>query len=527
MASKAGAPRTPWGGYRGLVGTKRALAALLVAAGIPLGLFVRVEGVRGQGEDDALDTEAEPAPRETPNVLVAMHLDEPIVDGKTIVWTAAFQAAWDALGDTVKAEWRLPSFDLGPPAKPEDVKALNDGRLTAGTVNPKDLTVIAGPATEETWAQIERASDRYSRELTLPLRPRKEDLVAFARLRARARYVVPFDVRTYPLPFGQEKTPVRAWGFPLHTAGDLAERMREQAVVHIEGGPGRDETRRAVVVLRAADASRVVVSGRPSKATLGETWRDVSEAMARTPADRFMSADLLWIPRVSLVTGRSFETLVGAPTVGVAGSRITLAREDVALTVDERGADLDAESVIHNYRSASKWIEFEGPFLLALLAPGSATPYALAWMGSADGLTRWDEAIRQRVTALEAKPFVGEWTLDQDESVRGTVARQLPALRKESPKTPEKDLASWARTALLEEQAEFGGFDLEIGSDGVARATIGDPPSTPALLVRDGARVALVVTTPTFSRRWFLSRDGDRLTLRALTGGLTLVLRRR
>lgn len=46
---------------------------------------------------------AEPPPRATPNVLVAMHLEEPLDPTRTVVWTVAFQAAWDALTDTVRA----------------------------------------------------------------------------------------------------------------------------------------------------------------------------------------------------------------------------------------------------------------------------------------------------------------------------------------------------------------------------------------------------------------------------------------
>lgn len=532
MASIPRASWTPWSAYRGLVGRKRVLATLFVAAGLPLGLFAGDMGVWRQGDagDEDAAIEADAPPRETPNVLVAMHLDEPLVPDRTTVWTAAFQAAWDAMGDAVQKEWGLPTFDLGPPAKPEDVKALNAGRLTPGVVDPKDLTVIAGPATEETWSKVEGASDRDPREGAPP--PRGSDLVAFARLRASVRYEVPFDVGRAPLRFGSTRTRVRCYGLRSQTDGDAAERRRAQVSVHTVDDPLADDNAgRCVVVLAGADGSRVVVSGRPARPTLREAWNEAASVIRSAPPERL---DSLWIPRVSFSAGRSYDNLVGAPVVGRDRTFLLVARQDMSLTADERGADVDAEAMIVLGIGQTIDVSFERPFLLALLAPGSDTPYALAWFGSADGLTRWEESIGRPMTAAEVKKMAGHWILLTDATVEATLANWGSAQKGRKRGGVERE-----RESLRSTMANWT-FDLTVAPDAIATLTYGRTKSTkaypPTVLVRDGARILLAARGASSDpaaepvgeeRRWFLSRDGDRLKVNEPGSGVVFILRRR
>lgn len=471
------------------------LAALLLAAGSMTANGCGESDGQGRREAKAPVEVAEPAPRVTPNVLVAMHLEEPLDPNQTVVWTVAFQAAWDALTDAVRREGKLPGLDLGPPARPEDVHVLALGRLRPGIVAPKDLTVVAGPATKKTWESIDRESDR-PRPSGAPA-PREQDLAAFARLKAGIRYETPFHVETRPILFGSAKAPVRGYGLEADANGEAADRMRTQVRLHVgEPTAGASVSSRCVVVLTGSGGMRVVVSGRPPKATLAATWNEVATTVRSTPAESFGRGDSLAIPRVSIAATRSFDGFVGAEVVGMPGSRLALAQADVRLTADEKGADVDSAGLLIAVGSIPKpaqRVEFDGPFLLAMIAKGTDLPFALAWIGSADALSSWNEPVGRPLTKDESFPFVGGWRLDREASIEATVVRTQAVLGHESSRLSATDWANF-RDRVRE---DLGGasFDVVVSPDGVATietGRAGEPPRRDlAPVTADGARRVL------------------------------------
>lgn len=491
-------------------------ALLLVLLGVVLGLLTR----HGSAiHSPPVVDEEWPLASPTPNVHVALHLDEPLVPDRTSVWTVAFQAAWDQLADSMD----LPDgIWLGPPARPEALRALNAGRLPPGIVDPGDLTVIAGPDEEATWSAVDRASDRprpvYERD------PDNPGVVAFARLRASLRYETPFFVAERPLAFGPQRTRVRAWGLRADAEGPVPARMRAQARVHIPDGTPHDEVaKQGVVVLTGKDGKRLVLSMRTPGDTLRATWEDVTATLASSQSREFATVDLLTIPRVAVVAGRTYDELVPADFVGL-GWKLVVARQDVSLTVDECGADVDAEAVLVGLISMALVIELDGPFLVALLAPGSEAPYVLAWIGSADALSRWGAPLGRTLTPDEVLPFAGAWTVDERASIEATLAAWKRLLINRDHEVRERNvegfLAGWR-------------FDLAVVEDGSASVVSHQPglrarrASVP--LRRDGTRVLLALPWGDGGgpRTWVVSRDGDRLLLRIPSQGLTLVLQRR
>jgi len=447
-----------------------------------------------------------------------MHLREAIVPGQTIVWTAAFQAAWDALGDRLGGNGGIP---LGSPVPPEDVRVLNLGRLAPGTIDSSLLTVVSGPASEETWTSIDRASGR-ARPPDAPL-PDANDWVAFARLRASLAYEIPFEVHPMPFAWGDSPIAVRAYGFRADASGAAADRRRSQVRVHLNRGSGQP-ARSAVAVLRGRDGSRLVLSARPPERTLAETWAEVAAFMAKTPADELNVTDSLTIPRVVLRASRSYDALVGAPIEGVPGASLALARQDVTLRADERGADVDAEAVLVAYGAIPLEVSFDGPFLLAMLAPESATPYAVAWIGSVAALARWDAPVGERLERGDAAPYSGRWTLDRDASSAATFERQRKALGGHgSGSSSLKDLRS-------DVQRHFDGRDFELVAavEGDVRVrsrwSKGDAEREirGELRLEDG-RVLLTVQGPV-ERRWTLTLVDGRLLLHSDETNETLVL---
>lgn len=246
------------------------------------------------------------------------------------------------------------------------------------------------------------------------------------------------------------------------------------------------------------------------------------------------------MPRVSVVAGRTYEEVVALPDEPQGPwTRITYARQDVRLTADERGADVDAEAVLVAYGAMPRRVVLSGPFLLAMLAPGSDRPYVVAWIGTADALSRWGDPIGVPLCAAEAARFAGAWTLDPDASLRATVDFVLQQVGTSNPGMEPGRLLRDLRPHF-----ESRTFGLAIAADGAARVDARRPdgrtPRASVRLSRDGARVLLVVPLPRGSpsegdgegedaaaeERWTVARDGEE-TLRLTGSGEVLVLRRR
>jgi len=479
---------------------------------VPLGLCEHPD--RGAAPIEASQDFGPP----TPNVLVALHLDEPLAADRTVVWTAAFQAAWDRLGDALGSPGTI---SLAAPAHPDAVEALNAGRLAADALDPRDLTVIAGPATEATWNAIGQVSE-HPRPPAAP-DPSDQDVVAFARVAASVRYEIPFFVKETPLHFGPRRIPVRAWGLRKSAFGETAERMREQVRIHVpRESRAEDAARTGVIVITAKDGKRVVVSGRQARETLRETWRDAAVVIRTAPGQSPSSVTQVSIPRISIVAGRNYEEIAPAKVEG-RDFLLALARQDVRLLVDERGADVEAEGVIVAVGALPTEIDIDGPFLVALLGPGSDQPFVLAWVGSADGLTPWDALVGRPLSGVEVRAFVSTWGMDPEASTDATVAEMQRVLGPDGVRwagVKKEDAAGWFTHRT---------FSLQVGDDGDARVSIAAEGSIAARLARDGGRT--ILTTPGSNGRgddaWELSRVGDRLRLHLRSRSEVLVLRRR
>src|SRR5262245_18578805 len=101
-------------------------APATAAAGTPSGDPTAATGPAPIVPKPAPATPPPERPKPTPGVVVGVLPSEPIAAGKTILWTAAFQSAWDSLADQSSGD---PKVELSDPAKPEMVKAMNDGRF--------------------------------------------------------------------------------------------------------------------------------------------------------------------------------------------------------------------------------------------------------------------------------------------------------------------------------------------------------------------------------------------------------------
>jgi hypothetical protein len=460
--------------------------------------------------------------RETPGVHVALHADEPLETDQTVVWTQAFQAAWDRLGDVLGAR---DGVRLGPPAREADWRALGAARLKEGEVARDLLQVVSGPATSATLRAAEALAGR-----SLPAGMSGEeddDLVVCAALRAALRYEVPFVLMGEPLRFGSDEVAVRAYGVEESSTGDAIERMRAQVRLHMpEADAQRPVAELCVTVLTGRDGARLVLSGRPPKASLRATWRDAASVLASRPAEELRFIDSLAVPRVRLSVHREYPELVGAPVLdGLPGSRIGWASQGVTLVADERGTEVEAIAMLRDVGAVPRVVVYDRPFLLALLPAGRHEPCALAWIGSTEAFSPWGEDDEPAATATDVAGIWGAWRLDRDASLAAALEVQLPLLEPRERERHARYLKGWY---------ERRRFELSISAVGAAAvdcAREGEPPrDTPAVLRRGERGLVLDVDVATkfesITWRWTVDRAVDRLRLTHRKSSEVLVLGR-
>lgn len=234
----------------------------------------------------------------------------------------------------------------------------------------------------------------------------------------------------------------------------------------------------------------------------------------------------LTIPRIAIVAGRAFKEIAPAPFAAI-DAALVLARQDLRLVVDERGAEVDAEAVLVAVGALPLVIEIRGPFLVALLAAESNVPYVLAWIGSEHGLTPWGTAVGHPATRRQVRPLVGTWAVDLEQSLAATLAAMRRVLGPE-----EARRAGWNRSRLASWFRDWA-LELKIEPDGTAQATHDGKPNGPksgnARLRRRGEHVFLDLPNRygqgTEARA--ISREGSHLKLHVRSRSEVLILRRR
>jgi hypothetical protein len=238
--------------------------------------------------------------------------------------------------------------------------------------------------------------------------------------------------------------------------------------------------------------------------------------LASGPGAELNAVDALSIPRVGIDAGRTYASLAGVRLARDAAP-ILYAHQDVRLTVDERGAEVDATASVA-VGSMPRHVLFDGPFLVAMLDAGRDEPFVCAWIGSGDALTPIDRIDGTPLDASTRAPLVGRWTLDREASLHRTArafASALPATSRRARSAEAEterlrdELAPWFRQREL---------DLDVATDGATASTRSSDsaPRRPreVRLVRRGARLRLLILEPPAGpAEWTAVCEGERLVL--------------
>jgi hypothetical protein len=320
-------------------------------------------------------------------------LDTPIPDGKSAIWCASFQYAWNHLRDDV-AKGPIQLTHAQPVAD-----RLNRADHTEQDVNPESVYAAAGLATdgvvERIWADMARRFPNGPKpELDVP----SGGAVAYSYLEASAKFDLPFFNNDDPMPFRDAagiETPVGSFGIRRKDSYAY-HRLRELVRVLYRPKEFAEELTEFVIdPCVTSQPYQVVIARVDRKPTLAETLAEVRKKTVSHPQDEYhtqlSSNDTLLIPNLAFTIRHRFAELEGLDRLfanpPLRETYLATAFQSIRFRLDRSGAELSSESKIHTGPIQRHYI-VNRPFLVFLTKRGADRPFFVAWIENAEMLAR-------------------------------------------------------------------------------------------------------------------------------------------
>lgn len=315
--------------------------------------------------------------------VVVPTLDTPIPEGKSALWCASFQMAWERLQkDVTKGPVRLAGGE-------EVARRLNDAPSVLDTVNEEDVYAVGGFVRDGIVARIKREMEgRFPGVAVGELPEFPNGAVAYAYLQAAVKFTHPFleNERTlsFVAPDGSEKA-VKSFGLPEEINRPKAAEEQVEILHATRNKLYRIETF-VLDLSKRTSPYQVLVAKLPRQPTLGATLADVEKRIA-TPSDkelvqpiRFL--DSVAIPHLRFRLTHRFKELEGKamPDQGMVLER---AIQRIDFRLDTTGAQVSSESVIMP-KSDPRSFNADRPFLVLLRKRGSTQPFFVLWVDNAE-----------------------------------------------------------------------------------------------------------------------------------------------
>jgi hypothetical protein len=326
--------------------------------------------------------------------VIVPTLDTPIPDGKSAVWCASFQLAWNRLRDDVaKGPVRLAG------AQPV-ADRLNRGDQTEADIDPADVYAAAGLTGDGIADRIRTEMARRFPNVPPPDLGTGNAAVAYSYLAVSSEFDYPFFDNDGPLEFvdtAGRKTPVGSFG--VRWKDDFAyNRLRAQ--VHILYTPPdrmHDPLGMSEFILDPCRTTRpyqIVIARVDRKPTLAETVADVRQKIAvgrnaEPRESRLGPNDVMLIPNISFRVSHRFREVEGKPVENppLSGLPIETAMQTVQFRLDRSGVELKAESKIQ-FKPMPRVFLANRPFLVYLAKRDGGNPFFAMWVENAELLER-------------------------------------------------------------------------------------------------------------------------------------------
>src|SRR5260370_5972165 len=369
-------------GIHGMISKQRAVkvgvAAGLCLVGLILALWVWNIYQHGASPPLSFDGTSD-ALNET---VVVPTLDTPIPVGKSAIWCASFQMAWNKLKDDIAKG----------PIKVQGAESISD-RLNQAEQSEDDLDAEASYSSagfiKSGIIQIIQAdmAQKFP-DVTKPVF-RQDPLdvaVAYAYLKAEVPFKHPFRDNREPAAFrvqGEDPKEVRFFGVPRKA---VEKDLRNQVGLLFFDF---DQHHYAIDLCNSSSPNQLVLASLPRKTTLSEILSEVYNKSAgyssKEQPFRFGHGDILLVPNMHWRIEHHVKEIEGSDkpllNPSMRGTWIDQAIQVIEFKLDRQGAAVFSESKEITHKGELDFM-FNRPFLLYIKNPGADHPFFVMWVNT-------------------------------------------------------------------------------------------------------------------------------------------------
>lgn len=306
-----------------------------------------------------------------------------IPDGKSAIWCASFQIAWDRLKEHVT---RGPIELTGAEAL---CARLNASSYDETRLGAESYYVNAGWVKDGIIQTIQRDMGQRFPHKTVGLLPQDAQLIAYAYLDVAIGFTRSFDDDT--LKFRDSKnqtTSVRAFGIGNSQGGRVGPLRDQVEVLFLDDRDGVETY--AIDPDRSSTPYQIVLAQVARRDSLSDAWATVQSSWsARKPTDYrsrpFGQSETFLVPVMNWDLRHHFAELEEKQfkNSGLRGMHISHALQAMRFKIDRTGARLASEAGVAA-KSASRDFIFNRPYLLGIMPRGSMLPFFLMWIDNAE-----------------------------------------------------------------------------------------------------------------------------------------------
>jgi len=325
---------------------------------------------------------------------IAPHLEAPIEPGRSALWCATFQLAWNEV-------CALVGEDIHFVEEPPMVAILNKRSATKDDLDEASYVALAGFVRDGIYGRIPKALERKfkgaARPRLLPspaVAPRPQDIVAYAYLFKNLEFPTRFERLDEPLDFAG--TRVECFGIGREYKPDHPRLYPQVRILYYQGP---DDF--AVELLTKSEEDRLILAKRRPAATLLQTVTATEERIAASEPANAVTGDVLIVPKFNFDLTRSYNELIGRLLVvknpAVAKDLVLLAAiQNIRFQMDEKGVRLRSESHMQfgcaapGHPQSEHVMIFDKPFLVVLKREGAKAPYFALWVDNSELLVPYD-----------------------------------------------------------------------------------------------------------------------------------------
>ncbi len=327
--------------------------------------------------------------------VIVPTLDSPIPDGKSAIWCASFQLAWNRMRDDV-TKGPIQLANAQPMAD-----RLNRGDQTEDDIDPANLYAAAGLAKD---GIIDRIRGEMAAKFPNAPSPHLDSpaggAVAYSYLQASAKFDIPYFDNDEPFGFTDSsgnKTVVRSFG--IREKDDYAfEQLRGQAkILYRSDDDDRHGTQVSEFIIDPCQTSRpyqLVLARVNRKDSFAATLADVETKIAKSPPKYHSTLniiDTLLVPNMAWQISHHFTELEGRDQLllnpGLRGLYLDTAMQTIRFRLDRSGAELSSESKTY-YKPTATYFDFNRPFLIMMKKRDGKHPFFVMWVDNAELLQR-------------------------------------------------------------------------------------------------------------------------------------------